>query len=123
MNESDHVDPLLLQDESTTLRRRFLPHLERVGAIYFVTFRLTDALPEQVLADFRAEREALLAKARASRWLTEKEQARLDMLVSRRVQQYLDAGKGACHLAHPQLAGTLAETMRRFDGAKYRLLA
>jgi len=37
--------------------RGYLPHVKREGASYFVTFRLADSLPKQVLIRFERERE------------------------------------------------------------------
>jgi REP element-mobilizing transposase RayT len=121
---SDQKAAFPLDDQIVTWRSRgYLPHLERDGAIYFVTFRLADALPGHVLASIRAEHQARLEKARAAGMLSTEEQDRLDLFVSRRIQRYLDAGKGACHLANPLLAESLAQTMRRFAGTRYRLFA
>jgi len=35
--------------------RGYLPHVKREGASYFVTFRLTDSLPREVLLRFERE--------------------------------------------------------------------
>src|SRR5947207_9928680 len=35
--------------------RGYLPHVKREGASYFVTFRLADSLPQEVLMKFQAE--------------------------------------------------------------------
>jgi REP element-mobilizing transposase RayT len=88
-----------------------------------VTFRLADALPEAVLQQYKAERETLLAKASASGTLSAAEQERLDLLVSRRVQQYLDTGAGTCHLTNPAIAEMVAQALRHFHMLRYRLLA
>lgn len=121
---SDPVRAFPLDEENTTWRSRgYLPHLERDGAVYFVTFRLADALPQHVLAEIQAERQAQMAKLRVAGTLTSEGETQLDLFVSRRVQHELDAGKGACHLANPLLAETLSQTMQRFDGTRYRLFA
>lgn len=99
---SDPVRAFPLDEENTTWRSRgYLPHLERDGAVYFVTFRLADALPQHVLAEIQAERQAQMAKLRVAGTLTSEGETQLDLFVSRRVQHELDAGKGACHLATP----------------------
>jgi hypothetical protein len=41
-------------------KRGHLPHWEQSGATYFVTFRLADSLPADVLAQWRDERAAWL---------------------------------------------------------------
>lgn len=64
---SDPVRAFPLDEENTTWRSRgYLPHLERDGAVYFVTFRLADALPQHVLAELQAERQAQMAKLRVA---------------------------------------------------------
>lgn len=121
---SDPVQTFSLDEDYTTQRSRgYLPHLERDGAIYFVTYRLADALPQRVLVEFQAERDALLAKAQVSGTLSPAEQERLDLLVSRRIQRYLDAGAGACHLAKPGVADIVAESLQRYAGTRYQLYA
>jgi REP element-mobilizing transposase RayT len=104
--------------------RGYLPHWERLGALYFVTFRLADALPQQVLASYKAERQALLAQAQAGgRILSIQERERLDRLFSARIQQYLDNGVGACYLATPAIAEMMAQALRHFNGTRYHLFA
>ena len=120
---SDTASDSLDQDDASERSRGYLPHWERMNATYFVTFRLADALPEDILQQHKAEREALLAKARASGTLSTAEQERLNLLVSRRIQQYLDRGAGACHLANPQIAEMVAQALRHFNTQRYRLLA
>ncbi len=36
--------------------RGYLPHVKREGAAYFVTFRLADSLPKEVLLQYEVER-------------------------------------------------------------------
>ncbi len=54
-------------DARTPLRsgihsRGYLPHVKREGASYFVTFRLADALPKEVLLKFEAEKAQRLRR-------------------------------------------------------------
>ena len=37
-----------------------LPHWQQEGAVYFVTFRLADAVPHRLRTEFESEREAWL---------------------------------------------------------------
>ena len=39
------------------IKRRHLPHWKQEGATYFVTFRLTDSVPESVLSQWSDERK------------------------------------------------------------------
>lgn len=104
--------------------RGHLPHWEREGGTYFVTFRLADSLPQAALNFFQAERDSILRTARQQgRDLTASEQKRLSHLFSERIEKQLDSGGGACHLAKPKIAQLVGDTRRHFEGKHYRLLA
>lgn len=104
--------------------RDHLPHLKREGGLYFVTFRLAGTLPAKVLAQFKAERENILALALAvKRPLTWHEQEELFRWYSSRVDKYLDAGHGECWLRQPELARTVADVLRFHVGQRFELNA
>ena len=110
--------------EVTIRDRGRLPHWELEGGVYFVTFRLADSLPQSVVKSFVAERDDIVETARRlGRDLSTSERKRLAELFSERVESYLDAGKGSCHLANPRVAGLVADALRHFDGKRYRLFA
>jgi REP element-mobilizing transposase RayT len=88
--------------------RGYLPHLEREGAIYFVTFRLADSLPESALREIRLDQKSTVKRERQS---------------SIQMEEYLDKGTGACHLRQPFVANMVASGLRNFDGARYELFA
>ncbi|MHB8753936.1 MAG: transposase [Candidatus Acidiferrales bacterium] len=89
-------------------RRRKLPHFERSGATYFVTFRLADSMPRAVLERFEMQKRLSLATGKRS---------------ARSVERYLDAGAGKCHLRKDVAADSVANVLRHFDGERYRLAA
>src|SRR5437868_4558481 len=106
--------------------RGYLPHVKREGASYFVTFRLEDSLPRQVLMRFQAERAARLrslhGKSPAHKppgpgGLDPKQE--VDQEFYREVERYLDKGVGACHLACPEIANAVATSLRFFEGQRY----
>jgi hypothetical protein len=68
-----------------------LPHWEANNAIYFVTFRLADSLPQNVIAAFEFEKRNIVAAKQAGRPLSPTEEKRLDELVSEQIQTKLDA--------------------------------
>ncbi|MBI4657927.1 MAG: transposase [Verrucomicrobia bacterium] len=104
--------------------RGALPHLKREGASYFVTFRLADTLPREVLLRLKREREAILEEALAhNRPLTWHEQKDLFNWYSDRVDKYLDAGHGDCWLSNPAVAELVANAVRYFEGKRYTLHA
>ena len=82
--------------------RGYLPHLKAKGGLYFVTFRLADSLPQEVLRQLEV--------------LTDEQR-------SMQVDQYLDAGHGENWLARPEVAEALKKVLLHFDGERYRLHA
>ncbi len=98
--------------------RGYLPHVKREGASYFVTFRLADSLPREVLLDFERQRAEAVRKLPANDRLG-RETANRELL--RKIERYLDRGVGACHLRRPEIAAMVAEALRFFDGSRYQL--
>jgi len=104
--------------------RGHIPHWEKEGATYFVTFRLSDSLPASVLSQIRAERAAIIATARQmNRELSSDERRKLQRLSTPIIERYLDNGSGACHLRVPTVAETVVGSLRCFNEKRYRLFA
>jgi REP element-mobilizing transposase RayT len=106
--------------------RGYLPHVKREGANYFVTFRLGDSLPREVLLEFqrrRAERVRALAAAKEKGPRDQGEDS-MDMIerdYRREVESFLDGGAGACWLRRPEIAELVANALQFFDGERYCL--
>jgi putative transposase len=110
--------------------RGYLPHVKREGAVYFVTMRLADSLPKEVLTKFlgeKAERLRRLEIERAHQEKTGKTQApgeteeAINRDYYRKVERYLDNGTGECVLRRPDIAALVSDAIRFFDGERYRL--
>jgi REP element-mobilizing transposase RayT len=85
---------------------------------------LADSLPADVLQkwhDERAELDRLLADP--SRRPSDEERRRHEELHREEIQEYLDAGLGACSLNRSDVAETVAAALKHFEGERYRLLA
>lgn len=104
--------------------RGYLPHLKSEGSTYYVTFRLADTLPKEVLERLQAERRNLEVNAvkREGR-LSAHEQRKLDALYSERIEAYLDVGKGSCWLQRDEIGSLVASALRHFDGSRCDLHA
>ncbi|MHB8542016.1 MAG: transposase [Candidatus Acidiferrales bacterium] len=89
-----------------------MPHFERSGATYFVTFRLADSMPQAILERFEKQKRLALAAGKSPA-----------THLARSIERYLDAGAGKCHLRRDAAAGSVANVLRHFDGARYRLAA
>lgn len=104
--------------------RGYLPHVKREGASYFVTFRLADSLPKEVLLKFEAERAQRLRQLQqaAKRGLaTTDSEEEINRDFRRHVERYLDKGHGACHLRRPDVAELVALAVQHFEGQRYLL--
>jgi REP-associated tyrosine transposase len=115
---------------SGTHSRGYLPHVKREGARYFVTFRLADSLPKEVLLKYRAERAERLQhlgaqQASPKRLDTppQKPEAldEIERDYSRKLEAYMDKGAGACWLNRPDIADLVAGAFRFFAGERYLL--
>jgi REP element-mobilizing transposase RayT len=114
----------LTKDSPNPLRsgihsRGYLPHVKREGASYFVTFRLVDSLPKAVLLRF--EHEHAEALRRLPSGATKEQAEEVHRELRRKVERYLDAGHGECHLRRPAIADLVADALRYFDGRQYLL--
>ena len=88
--------------------RGFLPHFDKDGYTQFITFRLADSLPQNVLEKWRAE---LLSGE-----ITDADHRR-------RIEIYLDQNYGSGHLRDRRIATVLQETLLKWDGERYKLIA
>ena len=114
----------LHEDTLSTGRGENLPHWTCDNATYHVSFRLADSVPQATRDEWVREREAIIENAkRAKRELTAVEEERMRFLYSDRIENFLDAGHGACYLAKPETAELVAGALRHFDGDRYKLHA
>jgi REP element-mobilizing transposase RayT len=98
-----------------------LPHWQQAGAIYFVTFRLADAIPIHVLSEWRSSREAWL-RVHPQPWTQSTEQE-YHKHFSGAIERWLDAGHGSCLLRRSDCAAIVDNTLRHFDGQRVALIS
>lgn len=87
-------------------RRGYLPHFDQPHVLQFVTFRLADSPPREMLAD--------LARP-ASRQESEQR--------GRSIEMMLDRGYGGCLLRDPRCASIVQQALLFFDEQRYALWA
>ena len=90
--------------------RGYLPQFDVEQIMQFVTFRLSDSMPQPILTKWRAE---LAVEANID----------LDAALRRRVETYLDQGYGQCYLRHSAVAQLVQNSLLFFDGERYKLSA
>lgn len=101
-----------------------LPHWEKEGATYFITFRLADSLPKPILDRIESERQAIVKTAnQMHRALSPDERKKIQRLSTPVIEKFLDNGAGSCHLRNPVIAEDVANALRYFDQKRYRLFA
>ncbi len=96
--------------------RRHLPHWKKDGAIYWITFRMADSLPQEKLKSWKAERE-VWCRNHPQPWddTTWKE---YDERFGDKLEQWLDAGMGSRALARPEIREVVKNCLLRFDGER-----
>jgi REP-associated tyrosine transposase len=98
-----------------------LPHWQQEGAVYFVTFRLADAVPHHLRTQWESEREAWL-RVHLQPWGAEVERE-YHVRFSGAVECWLDAGHGSCILRRHDCAEIVAGALRHFDGQRARMVS
>jgi predicted dehydrogenase/threonine dehydrogenase-like Zn-dependent dehydrogenase/REP element-mobilizing transposase RayT len=106
-------------NKKTDKARRHLPHWEQEGVTQFVTFRQADAIAQEKLDQWHAEREVWL-RDHSQPWDFETEEL-YHRLFSERLETWLDQGSGSCVLAREEAARLVENAMRHFDGERYIL--
>jgi REP element-mobilizing transposase RayT len=99
--------------------RGYLPHVKREGASYFVTFRLVDSLPKEVLLRFEHEHAEALRRLPAEANREHAEEIHREL--RRKIERCLDKGAGECHLRRPEIANMVADALRHFHDRYYLL--
>jgi len=106
--------------EPVDIRERRLPHWTQPDTAFFVTFRLADSIPKPKLEQWRRERGAWLT-AHPESDLTPELRKEYYRLFSDRMEAWLDAGEGECHLRNPQVRQIVGDALMHFDGSRYDL--
>lgn len=89
--------------------RGYLPHFDGEGLTQGVTFRLADAVPENVVQRWQVELQPYTPENRKRELHT-------------RIERWLDAGHGECVLRDPVAARIVQQALLFFDGDRYELL-
>jgi REP element-mobilizing transposase RayT len=88
--------------------RGYLPHFDQPELVQSITFRLADALPAAIVESLYQEEQ--------NKTITDAEKRQ-------RLENYLDAGYGSCHLQDPRIGELTQNALLHFDSERYHLLA
>jgi type I restriction enzyme R subunit len=98
-----------------------LPHWQQGNAFIFVTWRLADSLPAGVREQLAAEKADWLDRNPQPWDAAQRREYRERFPL--RIERWLDAGRGACHLRQAEPRRLLASSLRFFDEDRYRMAA
>lgn len=102
-------------------KKNRLPHWHQEGRAYFVTFRLADALPHQLLSQWDEER-ILWLRHHPEPWSVTVEKEHNERFTGR-LEKTLDEGHGSCVLRQTDCATCVAAVLAHFEGSRTTLLA
>lgn len=98
-----------------------LPHWQQDGAVYFITFRLADAIPHQRRLEMESEREIWL-NLHPQPWSSETE-LEYHKRFSGRIERWLDRGYGSCVLRRHDCGDVVAKSLRYFDAERLAMIS
>ncbi|GAB4494810.1 MAG: transposase [Anaerolineales bacterium] len=106
--------------------RRHLPHIQPPGATFFITFRLANSLPPEVLERLQAQRAAI--EIAISKIANDDEKRRLQEAERKKWFAKWDdaldqATEGDFYLREPVIAATVANSIRFHDGEWFDVIA
>jgi type I restriction enzyme R subunit len=131
---SSYLLPYHLFDSCAALQitERRLPHWSQPGAVAFITWRLHDSMPNEVLKQWFNERRQMLASRGIDpdhpEWqehlsrLDSKTRHNILHILQTRWHDSLDSGLGTCVLRTPALSKIVADSLQHFDGQRYILI-
>ena len=112
-----------LSSSSTALTktRRRLPHWKKDGFIYWITFRLADAIPQDKRRAWKQERD-IWFRLHPELW-SEADWKEHDQRFGEKIEAWLDAGMGSRALARPDIREAVRICLLRFNGERLLLHA
>ena len=102
-------------------KKNRLPHWQQRGATYFVTWRLADSIPKEILNRHFEER-AVWLRYHPEPW-DEETESEFHRQFSGKLEEPMDRGHGECLLRNSENARALAETLRHFDGERIAMIS
>jgi putative transposase len=116
-------------NETASILYRKLPHWSQAGVVCFITFRLHDSMPQEVVERWRQERAAWLIgnaiNPNKPEWrddlqsLPRRLQNEFYATFSTRWHNELDCCHGSCVLKDPVNSPIVADSFLKFDGERY----
>ncbi len=110
------------------ITEHFRPHWSQAGAIVFITFRLHDSIPREVIRRWESLKQAWLERrGLAGHWtevvptLHQKLRQAFAREFNRTRENFLDTCHGSCILRRPELSQIVSDSLLHFDADRYRM--
>ena len=115
----DRLQPPLLTSRAIIRSRGYLPHWEEQhsNATYFVTFRLANSLPRELLKQWKTQRRRLSSAVRAGA-ATAADSHALRILL-KKVERELDKGRGFAYMLDSRVAELVFTSLMHFHNKRY----
>ncbi len=122
-NISDNVDTFFNPQNEIEIHQGNLPHWQQNDVWYFITFRLADSIPKERVEQLKVERDEWLKKHNKGekKEFSKEDKREYYKLFSKRVEEWLNAGKGSCVLKEERVAKIVADSLLHFNNQRYVL--
>lgn len=102
-----------------------LPHIAPIGATFFITFRLDDSLPTNIVNEMKSRMDAAIQKLKEQKPFDFKKSiVRQRKLYFKKFEHQLDdLPYGHCYLREPKIAKILQDKLHEFDSNLYDLIS
>ena len=104
----------VLEDLKGWYKRSGLPHYDSDLVYQFITFRLHDSVPYNIIENWKAELSIIKKEDNESEEYQE---------LQRKIFKYEDKGYGSCYLKFPIIYQLVESTFMRFNHVKYELIS
>ncbi len=101
----------------TSVTRNRLPHWQQDGATFFVTWRLADSIPQELIGRWKRERAEWIAK-NPEPW-DDALEAEYHRLFSGEIDRLMDKGHGSCVLRRCPVRSIVSDSLEKFHGDRY----
>jgi putative transposase len=96
-----------------------LPHWQQAGACYFITFRLADSIPSELMEKWKKDRDAWITN-HPPPWSEETEDE-YHRVFSMKIERWLDQGRGECHLRDGRVREIVLARIIENHGSTYHI--
>ena len=104
-------------DVGKKVTERHLPHWQQEDKLYFVTFRLADSIPADMLENLRQEQENFVRIN--SRPFSDEQEREYQYIFFEKINSWLDNCYGQCLLQKREVARVVKDSLEYYNNYKY----